>query len=66
MAGRKRLQFSSTMNNDYYEELKNISEETGVPISKLLDRAVQLLISDVNKVGIPRDKNIRTQENDSN
>ena len=65
MAGRKRLQFSSTMNNDYYEELKNISEETGVPISKLLDRAVQLLISDVNKIGIPRDKNIRTQENDS-
>ena len=62
----KRESFGSTMDAALLNKLREISSETGVPISKLIDRAVQLLINDASNVGIPRDTNRRQQENDSN
>lgn len=40
---KTRTQFTSTLENSLYNELKKLSEETKVPISRLLDEAVQLL-----------------------
>lgn len=39
-----RTQFTSTMKNELYEELKQKSQESGVPISKLLDHAVSMYL----------------------
>lgn len=50
----KRESFGSTLDKELLNELRRVSEDTGIPISKLLDRAVKLLI---NNMGIPRDTN---------
>lgn len=41
---KNRTQFTSTLKNELYIELKKLSEETSVPISRLLDQAVQNLM----------------------
>lgn len=40
---KNRTQFTSTLQNELYDEIKKISNETKVPISRLFDEAVQLL-----------------------
>jgi predicted DNA-binding protein len=41
---RNRTQFSSTLRNDLYESLQQLSKKTDVPLSKLLDRAVEAFL----------------------
>ena len=41
---KNRTQFTSTLQNELYEEIKQISDETKVPISRLFDEAVKLLM----------------------
>lgn len=55
----KREPFGSTMDTELLNKLREISGETGIPISKLIDRAVKLLINNMNEVSIPRDMNNR-------
>ena len=40
---KNRTQFTSTLQNELYDEIKKISDETKVPISRLFDEAVKLL-----------------------
>lgn len=38
---KTRVPISSTIKIDLYEWLKQYSEETGIPISKLLDKSIE-------------------------
>lgn len=49
---KNRSQFSSTLENDLLEKLKEISNNTKIPISKLFDKAIELLIEDMKNKGI--------------
>lgn len=47
---KNRTQFTSTLDNELYEELKKLTEETKIPMSRLLDEAlVALLANRLNK-----------------
>jgi len=49
---KNRVQIGSAIDKELYNQLKQYSEETGIPISKLMDRALKLLfkeLSDKNK-----------------
>lgn len=39
-----RTRISNAVDNDLYKQLKELSDETKIPISKLLDEAIELLI----------------------
>lgn len=39
-----REKFGSTLRADLYNEVKRISDDTGIPVTKLLDQAVELLL----------------------
>jgi hypothetical protein len=54
-----RESFGSTLRKDIMNDLRELSDDTGTPISKLLDQAVTLLLE---KQGMPRDKNERNQD----
>jgi predicted DNA-binding ribbon-helix-helix protein len=41
---KTRSQFTSTLKNELYDKLKELSDESKVPISKLLDEAVEALL----------------------
>ena len=41
---KNRTPIGSAVDKTLYEELKNHSKETGIPISKLLDKAIDLLL----------------------
>ncbi|MED3792325.1 ribbon-helix-helix domain-containing protein [Niallia alba] len=53
---KNRSQITSTLRNELYDQLKELSNDTDIPISKLLDQAVELLFE---KRGIPRNKSSR-------
>jgi predicted transcriptional regulator len=55
MSLKNRSQFSSTLDNDLKKKLKELSDDTKVPISKLLDESVELLL----KHRATRDINVR-------
>ncbi|MEK4907331.1 ribbon-helix-helix domain-containing protein [Niallia sp. FSL M8-0099] len=40
---KNRSQITSTLRNELYDQLKELSNDTDIPISKLLDQAVELL-----------------------
>jgi predicted DNA-binding protein len=44
-----RTQINATIDPELKSKLKEISSETGIPVSKLLDRAIKLLIEDMDK-----------------
>ena len=44
---RHRSQITSTIDPQLHEELRKLSEETDIPISKLLDKAIRLLIDNM-------------------
>lgn len=46
---KNRTTISSTLKNENYQKIKEISSETMIPISKLLDQAVESLISNYKK-----------------
>lgn len=41
---KNRTRISNAVDKELYKALKNISDETKIPISKLLDEAIELLI----------------------
>lgn len=45
-----RQRYSSTFDIDLLEKTKELSKETSVPMSKLLDKALELLLKDYNKL----------------
>lgn len=46
---KNRTTISSTLKNENYQKIKELSNETMIPISKLLDQAVENLISNYKK-----------------
>ena len=60
MAIKNRKRFSSTMRNDLEANLKQLSDESGIPISKLLDKSIELLLKEYGdkefiKINLPND-----------
>ena len=47
---KTRTTISSTIKNELSEKLKNLSEETKVPISKLLDEAIEYLLKERKRI----------------
>lgn len=43
---KTRTQFTNTLNNDLYAQIKEVSKHTSIPVSKLLDRSVEKLLED--------------------
>jgi predicted DNA-binding protein len=43
---KNRVIPNSAVDKELYEKLKDLSKETGVPISKLLDKAIKLLLQE--------------------
>lgn len=46
---KNRVIPNSAVDKDLYEKLKALSKETEVPISKLLDKAIELLLNNSYK-----------------
>lgn len=46
---KNRVRFSTTLDKTVNEKLKEVSKETMIPISKLLDIAIMLLIESGNE-----------------
>ena len=46
---KNRTPIGSAIDKKLYEELKQYSKDTGVPMSKLLDRAISLLLESAKK-----------------
>ena len=46
---KNRIRISNAIDKDLYEKLKKMSEETMVPMSKLLDKAIELLLKESQK-----------------
>jgi len=44
-----RVKIASTLKKENKENLDSLSSETDIPISKLLDRAIELLLKEYNK-----------------
>ena len=44
-----RVAISNAIDKELYTKLKAYSEETGVPMSKLLDKAVKMLLESVER-----------------
>lgn len=45
----ERVRFASTMKKDNKDNLDKLSANTDIPISKLLDRAIELLLKEYEK-----------------
>ncbi|GEQ32158.1 hypothetical protein B795N_00400 [Marinilactibacillus psychrotolerans] len=43
---KNRTPISNAIKTELYEDLKELSKETMIPISKLLDRAIELLLEE--------------------
>ena len=46
---KTRTPISNAVNTELLNQLKDYSKETGIPISKLLDKAIELLLKSTNK-----------------
>lgn len=46
---KTRTPIGSAVDKELYEKLKNYSKDTGIPISKLLDKAIKLLLESTEK-----------------
>ena len=44
-----RTAISNAVETKLWEEFKQYSEETGIPISKLLDKSIQLFLKTISK-----------------
>lgn len=47
---RYRTRIGSAIDIDLHKKLKLLSKETGIPISKLLDQAIKLILQNYDKV----------------
>lgn len=46
---KNRTAISTAIENDLYRRLKQYSDETGIPISKLFDKAIAMYLKSVDK-----------------
>lgn len=46
---KNRTRISSTLDNEIYKKLKQYSDKSDIPISKILDRSVMMYLKNVNK-----------------
>jgi len=46
---KNRVRYTNSIDIKLLEALKEYSKETGIPMSKLLDKAIQLLLESVKK-----------------
>jgi len=46
---KNRTRLSTTVKNEIFEELRKYSEETGVPITRVLDKAIDTYLKSVSK-----------------
>lgn len=46
---KNRTPISNAVETELYEKLKKLSQETMIPISKLLDRGIELVINEYNR-----------------
>lgn len=46
---KTRTPISNAVKTELYEQLKQLSEETMIPISKLLDRGIELVLEEYEK-----------------
>lgn len=46
---KNRTRISSTLDNDIYRRLKEYSEKTDIPITKILDKAVIMYLDSVKE-----------------
>jgi hypothetical protein len=46
---KNRTPFSNAVNTELLNKLKDYSKETGIPISKLLDKAIELFLKSTKK-----------------
>lgn len=46
---KTRHPFSNSLNNDLWDKLNKMNKETQIPLSKLLDKAVELLLKESTK-----------------
>lgn len=44
-----RTRFSSTVDNEIYKKLKEYSNKTSIPISKIIDKAIDMYLKTVDK-----------------
>lgn len=45
----KRQRYSSTFDKELLKKLQELSKETLIPVSKLMDKALELLLKEYNK-----------------
>lgn len=45
----KRQRYSSTFDKELLDQLKQLSKDTLIPVSKLMDKALELLLKEYNK-----------------
>lgn len=55
---RNRSQITSTIDPNMHKALKEISRQTDIPISKLLDKGVQLLKEEMKQKGLYKEEDI--------
>lgn len=46
---KNRTAISTAIENDLYRQLKQYSDETGIPISKLFDKAIAMYLDSIKK-----------------
>lgn len=46
---KNRVAISNAIDRKLYEELKTYSEESGVPVSKLLDKAIKMYLDSLKQ-----------------
>lgn len=47
---KNRTPISNAVDKELFEKLKQLSEDTMIPMSKLLDKAIELLLKDYEKL----------------
>lgn len=47
---KNRIPLGSAVKIELYNELKTYSEETGIPMSKLLDKAIELFLNSIKRL----------------
>lgn len=46
---KNRTRISSTLDNEIYKKLKQYSDKSDIPISKILDRSVMMYLKNISK-----------------
>lgn len=44
---KNRTRFSSTLDNEIYKRLKNYSDKSDIPITKILDRSISMYLDGI-------------------